>query len=66
MSLGHQEQITAATLAATSGGSFVTAHWFLVTDQLLHFGAGLISVVTGIAALVFYIQGIVRRFKDHG
>jgi len=41
----------------------LTAHWFLVADKLMHFGAETVSVVTGVSAALFYIPVVYRRAK---
>jgi len=53
----------ADTLVGVSGGTFLTAHWFLVADKLMHFGAETVSVVTGVSAALFYIPVVYRRAK---
>lgn len=51
-----QHPRSADVLAFGSGASFVTSHWFLVADHLVHFGASLVSMITGIAAIVIYAE----------
>lgn len=47
---------SADLLATASGASFVTAHWFIVADQVVHFGANLVTIITGVAAIVMYAE----------
>lgn len=54
----------ADTALAVSGGTFLTAHWFLVADKLMHFGAETVSVVTGVSAAAFYIPKVYRRTRS--
>lgn len=56
-------RVADAALAA-SVGSFLGAHWFLVAQTLLHMGAEVVSIVTGITALAFYFPAIVARIRS--
>lgn len=54
------EHTKAVAMTATSGVSFLTAHWFITADHLIHLGASGVSIVTGIGASVFYIKNLVE------
>lgn len=58
-----QHDRAADAAAALSGASFLTAHWFLVTDKLLHMGAEVVSIGSGLAAAAYYMPVAVRRAK---
>jgi hypothetical protein len=58
---GENHTRVAELTAAISGGSFVTAHWFVVADTLAHFAASVVSVITGVAAIAYYVRGFIRR-----
>jgi hypothetical protein len=47
--------------AALTGGGILTSHWFAVASELARFGANVVSIVTGVAAVIFYVHGIIRR-----
>lgn len=58
--IDHPRAIVALSV---SGSTFMTAHWFLVTEKLLHMGAEVVSIASGIAAATYYVPVVYRRVK---
>jgi hypothetical protein len=57
---GHVKEF----LASIASGAFVTSHWFLVADTVVHFLAGLVAVITGIPAAIYYIRELIKWIRD--
>lgn len=47
----------ANALAVVTGGSFLEAHWFHVLSDVSRVGANVVSICTGVTAVIFYIHG---------
>lgn len=58
--IDHPKAIVALSV---SGSTFMTAHWFLVTKELLHMGAEVVSIASGIAAATYYVPVVCRRIR---
>ncbi len=56
-----QHDRAADTALVISGGSFLTAHWFLVADKLVHITAECVSIITGVGAICYYAPQVIRR-----
>lgn len=52
----------ADTITVISGGSFITAHWFVVANTVVQFVAALIAIASGLAATWYYLSQ--RRKKS--
>lgn len=51
---------TALTVSATS---FLGAHWFLATQTILHMGAEIVSIASGVGAFLFYLPTLTQRAR---
>lgn len=59
--IDHQKAVASL---AISGSSFMGAHWFLVTKELLHMGAEVVSIASGIAAATYYVPRVMRQVRS--
>lgn len=46
----------ADTVTVVSSGSFITAHWFVVANTVVQFGAALAAITSGLAATWYYLS----------
>lgn len=59
-----QQQRVADAALTTSAASFLGAHWFLATQTILHMGAEVVSIASGVGAFLYYLPTIVARAKS--
>jgi hypothetical protein len=59
----HQKT-SAEVLGSIAGGSFVTSHWFMVADTVVHFVASVVAIITGIPAAVYYMRELYKWTRN--